>query len=350
MSLLRCEVKLADMRFVQAFEVWLAARIVAKGSTGCRARYIGERTEEDYRQYSVALGKMFFGLRLRDIHDGHLREYQRARSLCDGGWSQPAGQNLIRKEVGMLIRMLKAAAVWSKDSDEAYDRLPQVDTDVKRALDPDQQRRLLEVLQTRMEWAWVFWWTVVSLQTCGATNEIRKLRHRDVDLRNCTLRIGIEGSKNKFRNRTIPLETNEVIYALTMLQRRAREMGSVHDSDFILPFGAGLRGRFDPSKSMSDSGLKKVWNEIRKASDLSWLRPYDIRHTAITRMAEAGRPISVIMAFAGHVSPKMQQHYTTVSMAAKRSTARDVWAGAMNFTPKKPSVSITALNCPAKMA
>jgi integrase len=68
---------------------------------------------------------------------------------------------------------------------------------------------------------------------------------------------------------------------------------------------------------MSDSGMKKPWEVVRVAAQLPWLRIHDLRHTAITRMAEAGVPIPVIMAVAGHVTAQMHHHYTSISMAAK---------------------------------
>ena len=77
---------------------------------------------------------------------------------------------------------------------------------------------------------------------------------------------------------------------------------------------------------MGDTGIYKRWSEVRKAAGVEWLRPYDLRHTAITRMAEAGVPIQVIMSFAGHMTLQMQQHYTAISMASKRSWAEAAWA------------------------
>jgi hypothetical protein len=69
---------------------------------------------------------------------------------------------------------------------------------------------------------------------------------------------------------------------------------------------------------MTVSGLKRKWEEVRLASNLKWFRLYDTRHTGITRLAEQGIPIQVIMSRAGHISPRMSQHYTHVSEAAQR--------------------------------
>jgi integrase len=82
-----------------------------------------------------------------------------------------------------------------------------------------------------------------------------------------------------------------------------------------------VRDEYDPTQPMSTSGLKKLWQEVREASGLTWFRPYDTRHTGITRQAEHGVPIEIIKAKAGHVSNRMSQHYTHVSLAAQRKWA-----------------------------
>jgi integrase len=73
---------------------------------------------------------------------------------------------------------------------------------------------------------------------------------------------------------------------------------------------------------MSNSGIKKAWDQVRKAADLPWLRIHDLGHTAITLMAEAGVPIPVILSMAGHISTRMQQHYTSVSEFASAAQLR----------------------------
>ena len=88
---------------------------------------------------------------------------------------------------------------------------------------------------------------------------------------------------------------------------------------------------------MSDTGIYKRWDEVRVAAGLPWLRPYDLRHSAITRLAEKGTPIAVIMAFAGHVSLRMQQHYTQISQMAMRKHVASTWSSGV---PKPSWTSI----------
>jgi len=73
---------------------------------------------------------------------------------------------------------------------------------------------------------------------------------------------------------------------------------------------------------MTVSGLKKPWEEVREASKLTWFRQYDCRHTAITRLAEGGTPLATIMKRAGHISPKMTDHYTHISDQSQIQSVR----------------------------
>jgi hypothetical protein len=48
------------------------------------------------------------------------------------------------------------------------------------------------------------------------------------------------------------------------------------------------------------------------------LRFHDLRHTAITILAESNTSEQTVMAIAGHVSRKMLEHYSHIRMDAKR--------------------------------
>jgi integrase len=101
-----------------------------------------------------------------------------------------------------------------------------------------------------------------------------------------------------------------------------RRLGASELEHHLFPFGVGSNHRPDPSRPMTKFAIKNNWNYIRKLAGSPKLRIYDLRHTAITRLAEKGVPIAMIVAFAGHISGKMCQHYTTVSMQALRAMAR----------------------------
>jgi len=319
-----------EIPFPDAFEIWLERHTIDPGGRISQVRYVSERTEHDWRLYARALGKFFHSLRLEEIHAGHLHEYQRARACCDkscGAWAARADNNLIRKEVGLLIRVLKAAGCWSAHLEETFTALPVKESDVGRAMSPQEQDRFLRTAASREAWRVVYWWSIVALQTTMSTNELRHLHRGDVFLEQGILQVRNESAKNKFRVRTIPLTTPEVAWALDGLLARAAAMGAGAPYHYLFPIHI-TADRYDPARPMTEFGLRKPWEAVREAAGVRWLRMYDMRHTAITRMAEAGMPIQVIMSFAGHISPRMQQHYTTISMQAKRRWAAAAWSGA----------------------
>jgi len=322
------------LTFREAFRIWIERRVIERAGMWTNVRYVSERTEHDLRQYARAAGKFFNELRLSDIHAGHLREYQKARAfnrLRVAGvgdtepWGGPAGANLIRKEVQTVVRVLRAAGAWTAHLEECFEPVTATESNVPRAMTPDEQHRWLHVASSRAEWQLVYWWSLVALQTTAATNEMRALRLGDVFLGDApVLQIRSEGAKNKFRIRTIPLESQEVNWAMRGLLERARRLGACGPHCYLFPFHV-TADRYDAARPMSVWGLRKAWDAVRSESGLDWLRVYDLRHAAITRMAEAGVPIQVIMSFAGHMSPRMQQHYTAISMQAKRGWAATVF-------------------------
>ena len=331
-----------EMTFPEAFEVWLARRVIEHVGVVTNAHIIKDRTERDLRQYARAAGKFFGALRLNEILVGHLLEYQQARAINQlristplGGfdahpWHKLAGANLIRKEVQTVMRVMRSAGAWTQHHEDYYEPLERVWSDVQRAMSPNEQQHWLRVTASRPEWRVVYQWSLVALQTTASTNELRALHTGDIffcaDGNPDYMQVRNEGAKNKFRLRTIPLQTPEVHWALKGLIERARMLGARGPQSYLFPFHV-TADRYDPSRPMSVWGMRKQWEEARKSAGLEWLRVYDLRHTAITRMAEAGVPIHVIMSFAGHISQRMQEHYTTISMQAKRRWAAAAWAG-----------------------
>jgi len=74
----------------------------------------------------------------------------------------------------------------------------------------------------------------------------------------------------------------------------------------------------------------------RAEAALRGLRFHDLRHQAITEMAETGASDATLMAIAGHMSRRMMEHYSHVRMAAKR-TALDKLESGLMHTAQSPS-------------
>jgi integrase len=74
---------------------------------------------------------------------------------------------------------------------------------------------------------------------------------------------------------------------------------------------------FDPTTHVNS--WRTAWRTLTKKAGLPGFRFHDLRHCAITSLAESGAADSTIMAIAGHVSRKMLERYSHVRMEAKRT-------------------------------
>ena len=74
---------------------------------------------------------------------------------------------------------------------------------------------------------------------------------------------------------------------------------------------------FDPTTHVHS--WRTAWRTLTKKAGLPGFRFHDLRHCAITSLAESGASDSTIMSIAGHVSRKMLERYSHVRMEAKRT-------------------------------
>jgi integrase len=363
----------SNLSFSVAAALWLESRSFRGVPGAVSARYIREKTEFCYAQYVDSLNLFFSQLPLEKIHLGHLKEYQEARfagaapwfvryrrpqdaksrRLKDGTELPPKGKQpcpakpkQINQELCILKMILRRAGCWSEEMDEFYERLEEEVSDIPRALAFDEQRRWLDVAQLSERWWIVHWYSDLAFGTSMGTNEMRSLRIGDVNLVHGIVSVPSAGAKNPYRARTIPLITAEAKWAAEQLLKRAHDLGATEPQHFLFPFRQrcnpkGQQSRhgveipdFDPTRPMTVGGIKKLWDEVRKAAGLTWFRPYDTRHTALTRWAESGMDIPMLLALAGHVSIRMLRHYVHISDGAKR---RALETAMHQVAPKQPA-------------
>ena len=84
----------------------------------------------------------------------------------------------------------------------------------------------------------------------------------------------------------------------------------------------------DPAKPQKT--WRTAWRALTQAAGLRGFRFHDLRHQAITELAEAGAPDSVIQSLAGHLSKWLMDHYSHVRMAAKRAALEKLGSELMN--------------------
>jgi integrase len=260
---------------------------------------------------------------------GHIRERKSA------GISNAT----INRELDVIRGVLKKAKRWHLFADEIKP-LP-LRQKIGRALSYEEKVKLLKTATGRPEWQNAAWAATLALNTTMRGCEIKQLRWRDIDLLEKTLVVG--KSKTEAGERVIPLN-NDAWNTILLLYDRAKKVGEVQPEDYVFP--ACEASNFDPAKPQTSwrtawrnltrqvtcpaCGTKqppaktcsneKCGVDIEKVkSPLAGLRFHDLRHHAITELAESQASDSTIMAIAGHVSPKMLQHYSHVRLQAKRT-------------------------------
>jgi integrase len=318
--------------FEHAAEVWLTGRLAGARENRRLARYVRANTEKAYGRQIRSLRLFFDGMRLADIRLDHIRRYQVARIAGDAPFirkvrphedprSSPVKPAQVNQEIGMLIRLLRWARIWNEDTADLYQPLLEEDSEMPRALTPEEQMRWIETANSHPRWKLIYCYSVLAFDTCMSTNELRSLRLGDINLRSRIVTIPPEGAKVRPRQRDIEIAGSEAFWALEQLVQRARELGSSEHFHYLFPF-RDHRFKWYPEKPAAMQFLKRLWEEVREASGLGWFRPYDTRHTAITRMAEGGASLSVIMKRAGHITPRMTDHYTHLSQARQTQAVR----------------------------
>jgi integrase len=294
----------AEMTFADAAPLWLATKIGRKA----------ERTTENDAYHVRCLMKFFGAMKLKDIHAGHLFTYQQWRPSAS---KRKAGPSCINHEMSVLQQMLKRAGRWGT-IEQWYSPMPLPKKGPGRALEPNEEAHLFKIASSDTRWKVAYCSLILTNNTTAGPGEIRKLRLKDIDTTDWVLTVR-EGAKNDDRVRHIPLN-DEAQWAMTELLKTAKRKGAYLPEHYLLPHRGNGVG--DPTRPQYT--WKKAWYSLRaRASEdmpsLSTLRPYDLRHHAITRLLE-NPDISeqTVKDIAGHVSKHILERYSHIRMDKKR--------------------------------
>jgi integrase len=278
----------------------------------------------------------------------------------------------VNMEIGILRRVLKRARRWSLVSD-TVPHLPER-RDVGRALTPDQKARLLRLAAARLEWDNVRLAATLALNTTMRACELRGLQWRDVGFIERIL--AIRRSKTEAGERVIPLNADAWAGILELRERIKLFYGTEPQPDwYVFPSGEGQGPKMgaatvrpDPTRPMNT--WRTAWRSLTRAieclqcgqlqalgemcanedckadihrlrSPLHGLRFHDLRHHAITGLAESLASDQTIMSIAGHVSPKMLAHYSHVRLEAKRQAPDALARGALRGSYGTNDVTIS---------
>jgi integrase len=318
---------LARMAFSMAVERYLTLRLSR----------LARRTIQTERERSKPLIAYFGCTTVQSITTDGVLEYIASRKRS--GISNAT----INRERDLLRGVLVKAQRWHLLNTEELRPL-KVEQGTGRALSFDERAHLLKIAAARPEWQIARLAADLALNTTMRAGEIRGLRWRDVDLINRALTV--RRSKTEAGRRVIPLNS-DAWEAVIELRERSKQLFSRAPEPewYVLPHAEGL-GRPDPTVPMS--GWRTAWRSLTRAincpacgqlqkpvaicvnktcktdlrevtSSTAGLRFHDLRHHAITELAEGQASEQTIRSIAGHVSQKMLEHYSHIRLEAKRT-------------------------------
>lgn len=295
-----------------------------------RRPYLACTTFRDYQVYIRTLSLYFGELLINEITADQIRAYQRIRmSSCTG--------SIINHECSLIQQMRKRLGTWHLIETD-YQPIPLPRESPGRCISEREEAKFFAAAFSNPKWTVAAFLSLLSVNTTAGPGEMLHLRIRDVDLVQRTIRISPEGAKRTIRIRVLPLN-DAALWAVKSLHARALRLRALLPEHYLVPFvvSGGQRSVYDPTRPQTQ--YYKSFNEILRASGLSF-RPYDFRHTAITRMCEAGVPEETVIAMAGHVNRQMLKIYSHIRIEAKRAAVMAL-AG-------KPPASITEMLARAK--
>jgi integrase len=263
-----------------------------------------------------------------DIEAREIARYQQKRL------GEKASPKTVNLEVGTLRAILKRSGQWARLQPEVK-LLPTRD-DVGRAITPQEEKALLQACaQSRSRSLVPF--VTLAIETGARYGVIRTLQWGSVDLENRCLKWGKDKTASG-TGRIVPLSQRAVAaisFWATHFPKRKQE-------HYVFPterYGAGGGDKFspkayhvDPAKPIGD--IKEAWEAARlraarilkekaeEAEPIGETEPeeaivplacrfHDLRHTAVSRMLNAGIPIAKVAKIVGR-SPA-----TMVRMAAR---------------------------------
>jgi integrase len=262
-------------------------------------------THERYMR-SVKVLARYFGQRTLDmITSAEVERFKIARSrerrkfATDGRHVTPASVNrdlaVLRIMFSLAIRLKKV-----KSNPVTEVKLLPEDNQYMRVISWEEEANYLAVTSQPLRDV-----AILILETGMRPGEVLQLRRHDPDLEAGFVRIS--AGKTPFARRTIPLTRR----AHATLCRRI----SAASCDWLFP------SRHDPTRPLQWLRAAHIV-ALREARVHPPFRLYDLRHTALTRMAMAGIDLPTLRELAGHTSIQMTMRYIHPTPEHKREAVR----------------------------
>jgi len=295
------------------------------------------------KERAAHVERLLGGAILPDLTEERIRGYM-AERLKEG-----AGNRTVNMEVDCLARAV--GRMWRE-------RWPNVkrleeNREAGRALSAEEEKRLLAHAAANRS-PLILPFIRIALLTGMRSGEIRALRVGQLDWKARSLRVG-RAKTEAGTGREIPMNSDLAETLTGQVAWLGERFKAEPQADWhLFPFSNRVRP-VDPTRPATT--IKTAWESVRKTAKVD-CRFHDLRHTALTKMAEANVPESTMMALAGHMSRAMLERYSHIRMAAKREAVESLAfpkAVNANGVPKespkvnrKPRLSVVSKNAVTK--
>jgi integrase len=311
-----------------------------------RQDQLSEGSLRNYGDYLKALNSFFGEMTLDQIHIGHVEEYQDIRKAT-------CGPSRLNHEISTLQQILKRAGLW-EEIRKYYEPLRLNDPSVGMALEPDEEAHLFEVAKRKKKWRIAYCCALISNATTAGPKELLHLKLGNIFLDRQPPVILIEsGVKNKFRIRTLPLNS-DARWAVAELLELAAKKGSYLPGHYLIPGrpkrldaqhqGERYRTHYDPSRPAGS--YRRAWESLRKEAGkkfprLLTFRRYDLRHNPATKLLEdprvSDRTIEEMM---GHrLNSRTKERYSHIRMQKKLAAVEILESGHTSPEKKRPQAT-----------
>jgi integrase len=270
-------------------------------------------------------------VQVRRINPDMVHSYIRGRK------AEGRANATVNRELDVLRGVLKKAKRWHLFAEEIRP-LP-VRENIGRALPYEAKLELFQRAAARPEWQNAACAARLAANTTMRSSEIKGVRIGDLNF--IERSVVLKKTKTGAGDRMIPLNS-DAWAAVLELHKRSQLLGAVDSSHFLFP--SCEHGYIDPTRPMKS--WRTAWRNLtrsiecpgcsllqksskvcsncsREISDIkspfASFRFHDLRHQAITELAESNASDQTIKSIAGHVSRKMLEHYSHIRMAAKRN-------------------------------
>lgn len=238
---------------------------------------------------------LFGDRRLSEITPKDVDDYKRIR-LKD------VAPSTVNRELQCVRSLFNLAKRWNKffgNNPVSEAKLIPVNNQKERILSRKEEERLLGLSNPYLKPI-----LITALNTGMRKNEILTLRWTNIDLDTKVITLEHTNTKTK-KTRRIPI--NSVLRKL-LLEQRLKSGGNEYI--FLSPTG-------NPYKR--HDSIKGSYERLCKKASISGLRFHDLRHTAATRMIEAGASIVAVSKILGHSDIKMTMRYTHPDTSLKEA-------------------------------